>query len=82
MYHLYRGKSAIVSVGTFETLDEVDRLRPVGGVTEDPVIEVAAVPKSLQLHFNARRRSSGAASKCVAIGQDLKVKTKLPLIYV
>jgi hypothetical protein len=36
-----------LSFGTFKTLEEVDRLRPVGGVTKDPIIEVAAVPQSL-----------------------------------
>jgi hypothetical protein len=36
-----------LSFGTLETLDEVDRLRPVGGITEDPIIEIAVVPQSL-----------------------------------
>jgi hypothetical protein len=34
-----------LSLRIFETL--IDRLRPVGGVTEDPIIEVAVLSKSL-----------------------------------
>jgi hypothetical protein len=36
-----------LSFGIFKTLEEVDRLRPVGGVTKDPINEIAVVPQSL-----------------------------------